>query len=121
MFGNGKTFASFSVPDLAKAKDFYVNKLGLEVVMEMEGVMQLKTSDCRLMIYIKPNHVPAAFTVFNFEVDDVNAAVDELNKMGITMEMYPEMGTNDRGITKDNMAWFKDPFGNILSAMQLGK
>ncbi len=86
--------------DIAAAKAFYGGKLGLEV---------------------KPDHVPATFTILNFPVDDIDKAVDQLTKAGITMERYPNIGQDEKGIARGEgptIAWFKDPAGNILSVLQ---
>ncbi|MFS8131057.1 MAG: VOC family protein [Candidatus Dojkabacteria bacterium] len=122
MIGNGKTFASFSVNDSAAAKKFYVDMLGLKVNFEEGGMMSLSSDDCRLMIYPKDNHLPATFTVFNFETDDINKSVDELVSKGIKMEIYEGMDQDAKGIGhamgEGKIAWFKDPAGNILSIVQ---
>jgi catechol 2,3-dioxygenase-like lactoylglutathione lyase family enzyme len=128
MFKNNKAFSSFSVDDAKKAKEFYSKTLGLEVkdIPEMDGLLRLHFNDgSSLMIYQKPNHVPATFTVLNFHVDDVEKAVDELIAKGVRFEIYDEPGikTNKKGIAGGNgkgpkIAWFKDPAGNILSVIE---
>ena len=123
IFSEAKSFSSFSVNDLQKAKEFYGEKLGLDVKESPEG-LELHTGDNAVFLYPKPNHIPASFTVFNFRVDDIEAAVDELNALGITIEHYnlPDIKTDERGIHRGSdgptIAWFKDPAGNILSVVE---
>jgi predicted enzyme related to lactoylglutathione lyase len=119
-----KAFSSFSVDDLEKAMRFYGDVLGLNVTKNEMGILELQIGDSRLMIYPKPNHQPATFTVLNFPVDDVEKAVDHLAGKGVTFEQYnmPEIKTNEKGIAEGGggprIAWFKDPAGNILSVLQ---
>ncbi len=123
MFKEAECFSSFSVNDLKKAKDFYSLTLGLDVKESEEG-LELHTANNTVFLYLKPNHTPASFTVLNFAVDDIEAAVDELNGMGITLEQYnlPDIKTDERGIARGDrgptIAWFKDPAGNILSVLE---
>lgn len=124
MFQHGKAFSSFSVNDIAKAREFYGQLLGLEVKEEMEGILTIyaEGNDKRLIIYPKPNHEPATFTVLNFPVDDVEQAVDSLTAKGITFEQYDmgQLKTDAKGIARFariTQAWFKDPAGNILSVI----
>jgi len=120
------TFSSFSVNDLAKARKFYGETLGMkcgetmgQLVLEMQG-------GYRVFVYGKPDHVPATFTVLNFQVADVDAAVDTLTKSGVTFERYdqPNLKTDAKGISRGagkggpTIAWFKDPAGNILSVVE---
>lgn len=127
MFKNNKVFSSFSVDDAEKAKDFYSKTLGLEVtdIPEMNGMLRLNFSNGNsLVIYQKPNHVPATFTVLNFHVNDVEKTVDELTAKGVKFETYNDPGikTNEKGIASGSggptIAWFKDPAGNILSVVE---
>lgn len=126
MFKNNKVFSSFSVNDAKKAKEFYSQTLGLEVtnIPDMDGLLKLQFSDgSSLMIYQKPNHIPATFTVLNFHVDDVEKAVDELTTKGVKFEIYDDpIKTNEKGIAggdgRPKIAWFKDPAGNILSVIE---
>ena len=124
MFKEAKSFSSFSVNDLQKAKEFYSQTLGLDVNETPEG-LELHTDDNIVFLYSKPNHTPASFTVLNFAVDDIDAAVDELNGLGVNLEHYnlPDIKTDERGIARGPhgpaaIAWFKDPAGNILSVLQ---
>ncbi|HEX8816937.1 MAG TPA: VOC family protein [Terriglobales bacterium] len=116
-----KAISSFSVDDMQKARDFYGKTLGLEVSGGPEGILMLKQA--KAMIYPKPNHEPATFTVLNFPVESVEKAVDELSQRGVRFEVYDQPGlkTDARGIMRGHgptIAWFKDPAGNILSVME---
>src|ERR1044072_5428675 len=123
MFSEAKSFCSFSVNDLQKAKQFYGQTLGLEVSETPEG-LELHTGENTIFLYPKPNHTPASFTVLNFPVDDIEAPVAELNALGINLEHYnlPDIKTDQRGIARGpkgpTIAWFKDPAGNILSVIE---
>ena len=122
MFKNSKAFSSFSANDIQKAKAFYGQTLELDV-SEENGLLTLHlASGSNVLIYPKPNHMPANFTVLNFSVDDVEQTVDELIKRGITFEQYKgEIETDTKGIHRGhgpNIAWFKDPAGNILSVVK---
>ena len=124
LFKEAKSFSSFSVNDLKKAKDFYSQTLGLDCSETPEG-LELHTADNTVFLYPKPNHTPASFTVLNFQVDDIEAAVDELTGLGVTLEHYdmPDIKTDKRGIARGPegpaaIAWFKDPAGNILSVLE---
>jgi catechol 2,3-dioxygenase-like lactoylglutathione lyase family enzyme len=122
MFKASKAFASFSVNDLDKAQHFYAEKLGVDVTATPEG-LDLKVGEERVFIYPKPNHTAASFTVFNFIVDNIDEAVDELTNLGVRFERYEgEIKTDDKGIHRNggpSIAWFKDPAGNILSVLEL--
>jgi predicted enzyme related to lactoylglutathione lyase len=126
MFKNTKAFSSFSSDDLMKAKEFYGQTLGLEVSETKEGLALRLTGGGQVFIYPKPNHEPATFTVLNFRVNDIDQAVDELKKLDIRFEHYEgEMKTDEKGIFRGaangegpNIAWFKDPAGNILSVLE---
>jgi len=123
MFANNKSFSSFSVDDTQKAKDFYANVLGLHV-SEENGLLRLHLADGGdIMIYPKPNHTPATFTVLNFILDDIEPAVDALTAHGVTFLRYdnPDIKTDAKGIHRGKgpeIAWFKDPAGNILSLVK---
>jgi len=123
MFRESGAFSSFSVTDLSKAKAFYGKTLGLEVSEQPEG-LQLNLADgFNVFLYPKPNHTPATFTVLNFPVEDIELAVDELKVRGIRLEHYdqPEIKTDKKGIMRGpgpQIAWFKDPDGNVLSVIQ---
>ena len=123
MLKHSKAFSGFSAGDIQTAKKFYSETLGLDV-SESHGVLTLRLAGGNnVLIYPKPNHVPATFTVLNFPVNDVDLAVDELTKRGVRFEMYdlPEIKTDKKGIMRGNgptIAWFKDPAGNILSVIE---
>ncbi|MEP7076206.1 MAG: VOC family protein [Acidobacteriota bacterium] len=123
MLNNKGTFSSFSVDDIAKAKEFYGKTLGLRVKDDEMGILALEAGDSTVMIYPKPNHQPATFTVLNFPVESVEKAVQDLNAKGIEFEHYdtPDLKTDERGISRGEgpvIAWFKDPAGNILSVLE---
>jgi predicted enzyme related to lactoylglutathione lyase len=126
MFKNTKAFSSFSSDDLMKAKEFYGQTLGLEVSETKEGLALRLAGGGQVFIYPKPNHEPATFTVLNFRVNDIDQAVDQLKKLGVSFEHYDgEMKTDEKGIFRGsargggpNIAWFKDPAGNILSVLE---
>ena len=123
IFKEAKSFSSFSVNDLQKAKAFYGETLGLEIKETPEG-LELHPGNNVVFLYPKPNHTPASFTVLNFHVDDIDEAVDELNGLGVKLERYdlPDIKTDERGIARGpkgpTIAWFKDPAGNILSVLE---
>ena len=120
MFKNTQAFSGFSVDDLKKAKEFYSQTLGLEVVDRTEGLELRLAGGAKVFVYPKPNHTPATFTILNFVVDDIDAAVDDLTARGVVFEKYDfvdEKGINRRG--GPPIAWFTDPAGNILSVIQL--
>ena len=126
MFKNTKAFSGFSVDNLQKAKQFYGEILGLDV-SETEDMPVLSlgiSGGVNVMIYEKPNHTPATFTILNFPVADVEKAVKELKEKGVVFESYdlPGLKTDDDDISRGNggpsIAWFKDPAGNILSVLE---
>lgn len=124
MFKNTRAFSGFSVDDIAAAKRFYGETLGLEVSDEEMGLLALKIAGgTTILVYPKPNHTPATFTILNFPVDDVEKAVDELTRRGVRFEHYEgDIQTDEKGISRGNggptIAWFKDPAGNILSVLE---
>ncbi|HMH43496.1 MAG TPA: VOC family protein [Pyrinomonadaceae bacterium] len=124
MLETSKAFSSFSVNDLEKAKQFYGQTLGLEVTESPEG-LELHPGQQSIFIYPKPNHEPATFTVLNFQVNSIEATVDELRQKGVSFEHYEgEIETDAKGIHRNNgptIAWFKDPAGNILSVVEGNK
>ncbi|MGO8969437.1 MAG: VOC family protein [Myxococcaceae bacterium] len=123
MFTGTKAFSGFSADDIQRAKKFYGETLGLRVE-EARGLLTLHfAGDGKVVIYPKPNHTPATFTVLNFPVKDVEKAVDELTKRGVRFEIYTAapLKTDQRGIFRSEgppIAWFKDPAGNILSVIE---
>ena len=123
MLRDSKAFSGFSAGDIQAAKKFYSETLGLDV-SESHGLLTLRLAGGNnVLIYPKPNHVPATFTVLNFPVKDVELAVDELTKRGVRFEIYdlPNLKTDKKGIMRGSsptIAWFKDPAGNILSVIE---
>jgi len=123
MLKDSKAFSGFSAGDIPKAKEFYSKTLGLDV-SESHGLLTLRLAGGNnVLIYPKPNHVPATFTVLNFPVKDVDRAVDGLTERGVRFENYdlPDLKTDNKGIMRGNgptIAWFKDPAGNILSVIE---
>lgn len=116
-------FASFSTNDIQGAKEFYRNKLGLDVRDTPMGVIEVVLgADQHVTIYPKPNHEPASFTVLNFIVHDIAAAIGDLKGAGISMERYDGMQQDEMGIARDPqgpaIAWFKDNADNILSVIE---
>jgi predicted enzyme related to lactoylglutathione lyase len=121
-----KAFSGFAVDDLQKAKKFYEGTLGLKTSSPDDENMLLTlhlAGGRDTMIYLKPDFTPATYTILNFQVDDVEKAVDELTSRGVQFEKYEGMGQDDKGIAREGgpmIAWFKDPAGNILSVLQDG-
>ena len=125
MFKDSKAFSGYSVDDVAAAKSFYEGTLGLDVTEQPQGLGLDLAGGGSVFLYPKVNHEPATFTVLNFPVDDIEAAVDELTGKGVTMERYEGFNHDDRGIADPGgapgprIAWFKDPAGNIISVLQI--
>lgn len=122
MLKHSKAFSGFSVDDIAKAKAFYAGPLGLEV-SESHGMLKLHLAGgATVLIYAKPNHTPATYTILNFPVANVEEAVDRLTKSGVRFERYEgDLKTDSKGIFRGRgplIAWFKDPAGNILSVLE---
>ena len=122
MFTNAKAFSGFAVDDVAAAREFYGDKLGLEV-SEENGLLTLQIAGDRpTLVYPKEGHTPAEYTILNFPVDDIDAAVDELTSRGVELERYEGFGQDERGVMREQgppIAWFKDPAGNVLAVIQL--
>jgi predicted enzyme related to lactoylglutathione lyase len=126
MFKDTKAFSGFAVTDLAVAKKFYGETLGLEVEQGGQGLRLKIAGGNPTFVYSKPDHVPATYTILNFPVDDIDKAVDKLTAAGVKFEHYGKL-TDARGIARGattgggpDIAWFKDPAGNILSVLQQG-
>ena len=122
MLKDSKAFSGFSVDDIAKAKAFYGETLGLDV-SEEHGMLDLHLAGgVEVLVYPKPSHEPATFTILNFPVDDIEKTVDRLSERGVRFEQYEgEIETDERGIFRGEgplIAWFKDPAGNILSVLE---
>ena len=122
MFGQTKAFSGFSVDDIQAAKLFYGETLGLEVT-EAYGLLRLHLAGgTEVLAYPKgEQHVPATFTILNFQVEDIDAAVDELGRRGVVFQRYPGLEADEKGVFRGGgpfIAWFTDPAGNILSVLQ---
>ncbi len=121
MFAKTKTFSGFSVDDLDKARHFYGDTLGIET-SEQYGLLTLHLAGGRdTLVYPKPDHAPATYTILNFEVDDIDQAVDGLAARGVQFDRYDGLGQDEKGINRAGgpyIAWFRDPAGNILSVLQ---
>jgi len=124
MFGDAKAFSGFSVDDISKAQEFYGQTLGLDVAEE-HGLLFLHIAGGgKILVYPKPDHAPAAFTILNFPVSDIEEAVDQLTGRGVRFESYEgDLKTDEKCIFRGGgplIAWFKDPAGNILSVLEEG-
>lgn len=127
MFTAQSSFSGFSVDDIVAAKQFYTHILNLSVIDESMGLQLKLPSGESLFLYQKDDHVPATFTVLNFVVSDIDAAIDELKQVGVNFDKYPNLPApqDEKGILRGreagqgpDIAWFKDPAGNILSVLQ---
>ncbi|GKQ35279.1 VOC family protein [Streptomyces sp. A012304] len=128
MFGESQAFSGFSVDDLGEARRFYGETLGLPVEESGQGDMRMLTlklgSGTQVFVYPKESHTPATFTILNFPVADIEAAVDELERRGVTLERYPGFDHDERGVVRVGdggpaaIGWFTDPAGNVLSVLQ---
>jgi catechol 2,3-dioxygenase-like lactoylglutathione lyase family enzyme len=123
MLKNSRAFGSFSIDDLEKAREFYSGTLELEISEEYGMLFINVAGGNRVMLYPKPDHIPATFTVLNFPVEDTEKAVEALAKRGVRFEVYDreDLKTDARGIMRWDgvtMAWFRDPAGNVLSIIQ---
>jgi catechol 2,3-dioxygenase-like lactoylglutathione lyase family enzyme len=122
MFKDANAFSGFSVDNLERAKQFYGETLGLSVSENPAGLELQLGGGGRVFVYPKTNHEPATFTILNFQVDDIDRAVDELTAAGVRFERYDEFPSDEKGISRGdagpNIAWFKDPAGNILSVLE---
>jgi predicted enzyme related to lactoylglutathione lyase len=128
MFATTKAFSGFSVDDSAAAKKFYGETLGMTIDdvagMEEVGLLELHVAGGHnILIYQKPDHTPATFTILNFPVDDIDAAVDELVSRGVEFLRYDGFDQDEKGIARGgdgrgpSIAWFTDPAGNVLSVL----
>jgi catechol 2,3-dioxygenase-like lactoylglutathione lyase family enzyme len=123
MFKDTKAFSGFAVDDLDAAREFYGTVLGLEVTTEEMGLLTLHLAGERpTIVYPKPDFEPATYTILNFPVDDIDAAVDGLIERGVAFELYDGFGQDERGVSRNEggppIAWFRDPAGNILSVLE---
>jgi catechol 2,3-dioxygenase-like lactoylglutathione lyase family enzyme len=121
MFADTRAFSGFAVDDVEKAREFYGGTLGLRTSVEY-GIMTLHLAGERdTIVYPKPGHHPAEYTILNFQVDDIDYAVGQLAERGVVFERYEGMGQDEKGINRAGgpyIAWFKDPAGNILAVLQ---
>ncbi|HYJ49464.1 MAG TPA: VOC family protein [Microbacterium sp.] len=124
MLSKSAAFSGFAVNDVDAARAFYADTLGLTVELNDMGILDIALgSGAHVIAYPKPDHEPAGFTILNFPVDDVEAAVDELNSRGVVTKIYddPEFGGDEKGISRGfgpDIAWFRDPAGNVLSVLK---
>ncbi|MEU3354471.1 VOC family protein [Streptomyces sp. NPDC037389] len=121
MFRDTEAFSGFSVDDIPAARAFYERTLGLAVAEE-HGMLHLRLGGgATVLVYPKADHTPASFTILNFPVDDIEAAVAELSRRGVEFERYPGLEADEKGIFRGGgplIAWFTDPAGNVLSVLQ---
>jgi predicted enzyme related to lactoylglutathione lyase len=116
-------FSGFAVPDIGAARAFYGETLGLDATAVEMGLLRLRLpGGAEVIVYPKPDHVPAVFTILNFAVADIDAAVDELTARGVEFTRYEGFSQDEKGIARGgdgpHIAWFTDPAGNILSVLQ---
>jgi catechol 2,3-dioxygenase-like lactoylglutathione lyase family enzyme len=123
VFADTKAYSGFAVPDIEQAREFYEGTLGLKVSGESELILHL-AGDRDTLVYPKPDHTPATYTILNFPVPDIDAAVDELVSRGVRFERYEDFDQDEKGVFRGggvngpDIAWFKDPAGNILSVLK---
>jgi catechol 2,3-dioxygenase-like lactoylglutathione lyase family enzyme len=126
MLTDSKAYSGFAVDDLEKAREFYSGTLGLEtsVLDEEHGLLSVRLGGGReVLVYQKPDFTPATYTILNFPVDDIDETVDVLAGRGVRFERYEGFDQDEKGISRGNgpqIAWFKDPAGNILSVLEDG-
>jgi catechol 2,3-dioxygenase-like lactoylglutathione lyase family enzyme len=122
MFAETKAFSGFAVPDLEQAREFYGGTLGLNVSEDNDLLILHLAGGRDTLVYPKPDHTPATYTILNFQVDDIDAAVDQLMQRGVQFERYDDFGQDEKGISRGQggppIAWFTDPAGNILSVLE---
>jgi predicted enzyme related to lactoylglutathione lyase len=122
MFENTEAFSGFAVDDIDRAREFYEGTLGVRVTAEEMGILTLHLAGGRdTIVYPKPDHEPATYTILNFVVEDIDAAVDALTDKGVEMLRYDGFDQDEKGVARGNgpdIAWFTDPAGNILSVLK---
>jgi catechol 2,3-dioxygenase-like lactoylglutathione lyase family enzyme len=124
MLANSKAYSGFAVDDLAKAREFYGETLGLKTTLvdEENHLMSLDLAgDRTTLVYERPGFTPASYTILNFPVDDIDDAVDGLAARGVRFERYDGFEQDEKGVLRSGgpyIAWFKDPAGNVLSVLQ---
>jgi predicted enzyme related to lactoylglutathione lyase len=121
MLGSTRAFSGFAVDDIERAREFYGETLGIPTSLE-DGILTLHLAGARdTIVYPKPDFVPATYTILNFAVDDIDAAVDALVARGVRFERYDGLAQDERGVARGGgpyIAWFEDPAGNILALLQ---
>ena len=123
MLGDKKATSGFAVKDLDAAREFYEGTLGIEieVLVEEHGVTALKLAGGDILMYLSPEMTPASYTMLNFEVEDIDAAVEELSERGVSFQRYDDFEHDEKGIVRGpgpQIAWFEDPSGNTIAVMQ---
>lgn len=128
MLADSRAYSGFAVKDFEQAREFYADTLGLQttVLDEEHGLMQLELGGGRqVLVYGQPDSTPASYTILNFPVDDIDAVVDALAGRGVRFERYDGFEQDDKGVMRGiaagrgpDIAWFKDPSGNVLSVVQ---
>jgi catechol 2,3-dioxygenase-like lactoylglutathione lyase family enzyme len=127
MFKDTQAFSGFSVNDMAAAKKFYGETLGLDLGEDQMGFTLKIAGGNSIFVYQKDNHEPATFTILNFPVDDIDKTIDELTAKGVKFEHYDNLGfdQDEKGVARGlatnmgpDIAWFKDPAGNVLAVLQ---
>jgi catechol 2,3-dioxygenase-like lactoylglutathione lyase family enzyme len=124
MLANSKAYSGFAVDEIARAKQFYTETLGLRVsdLDVQNGLLELHVGGERpILVYQKPDFTPATYTILNFPVDDIDKTVDELTARGVSFEKYEGFGQDEKGIARGqgpSIAWFRDPAGNIMSVIE---
>jgi catechol 2,3-dioxygenase-like lactoylglutathione lyase family enzyme len=123
MLAGSKAFNGFAVDDIERAREFYAGTLGLEVTdLDAEnGLLSLRAGERETLVYLSPGCTPGSGTILNFPVDDIDAAVDELASRGVRFERYEGFDQDEKGVMRGpgpQIAWFRDPTGNVLSVLQ---
>lgn len=128
MLAQAEAFSGFAVPDIAEAQRFYGEILGIdtELIDEENGLLTLHLAGGRdTLVYVKPDHEPATYTILNFRVDDIDAAIDAMAERGVEFERYDGLPHDEKGVlrgrsanTGPDIAWFTDPAGNVLAVLQ---
>jgi catechol 2,3-dioxygenase-like lactoylglutathione lyase family enzyme len=122
MFAQTKAFSGFAVPDLEHAREFYESTLGLNVSEDNDLLVLHLAGGRDTLVYPKPDHEPATYTILNFQVDDIDETVDQLTQRGVQFERYDGLEQDEKGISRSPagppIAWFTDPAGNILSVLE---
>jgi catechol 2,3-dioxygenase-like lactoylglutathione lyase family enzyme len=122
MFAETKAFSGFAVPDLTQAREFYEVTLGLNVSEDNDLLVLHLAGGRDTLVYPKPDHAPATYTILNFQVADIDEAVDQLTQRGVRLERYDGFGQDEKGISRAEggppIAWFTDPAGNILAVLE---